>query len=373
MEKNEPQNTNIFPKQTKSENFVAENELHKVLSLPKEERKDALTEFKKQLADQEKAWAMCRNAIEGEIVKNPDTPREKLISIIDTFSESYGFGKTERDIAERLIDSYYRYRENMKEVYVHSGGDAHALAEELTGSDCKQSSFLEMKPGLMSVDFLADNLTARRMRGEKEPDPNDRIILAGFKEITKGEKPVMYTVVVVPADNIERTQIHENEHVTNQLFQEEFDGMNSSLEIASLWEEYCNKTSENEEKKEEKTVCLRKYLLAEEKLALEKSKDEIIAHKKSGDERNVTYILLEPKKEGGLYDYFSESEERMKNDSDENMIEPWKKLWQDIVISEYPRVVEEGEQAFNRIAASHSAEFAVALLSNVSLRKWPKR
>ena len=42
----------------------------------------------------------------------------------------------------------------------------------------------------MSVNFFADNLTARRMRGEKDPDPDDRIMLAGFKEITKGKNPL---------------------------------------------------------------------------------------------------------------------------------------------------------------------------------------
>ena len=271
-----------------------------------------------------------------------------------------------------MIDSYYRYRKNMTEVYDSSAGDARTLAKELTGVDCAGSEFLEARKGIMSVDFFADNITARRMRGEESPDPNDRIFLAGFKKVSGGGKPVLYTVTIVPAENVLRTQKHEIQHVASHLFQEEFNEMNSSAEIDSLWKEYCDKKSEDEKEVEEKSALLRKYLLAEEKFALEKSKDEILAHKKSGDERNVTYILLEPKKEGGLYDYFFTAEERMKNEQDEHMTEIWKKLWDEIVVSRYADTVEKGEQMFKEIEKSHSTEFAIAMLAGMQIEKWTK-
>ncbi len=190
MKMNESQNENISSEQIKSENFVAEKEIRKVLAFPKEERKNALAKFKKRLAEQENALADCRNVVESEVVKNPDISKEKLLSVVDTFSEIHGFGEKQRDTAERLIDSYYRYRENMKEICNRNNGNACLVARELTGVDCKQDSMLEMEEGIMSVNFFADNLTARRMRGEKDPDPDDRIMLAGFKEITKGKNPL---------------------------------------------------------------------------------------------------------------------------------------------------------------------------------------
>jgi len=265
-------------------------------------------ELKKQLIAEQEAWAECQNQIEREIEQNPDVSKETLLSLVDTVQG----GKKQHDTAVRLIDSYYRYRKNMTEMYDSCGGDARVLAKKLTGVDCAESEFLEAKKGIISVDFFADNMTARRMHGEESPDPNDRILLAGFKKVSDENKHVLYTVTIVPAENVERTQKHEIEHAIEHIFQEEFKEMNSSAEIDSLWKEYSGKKSKNEKEIEEKSASLRKYLLAEEKLALEKSKDEIIAHKKSGDERNVTYILLEPKEGGGLYDYFSTAEERMK-------------------------------------------------------------
>lgn len=325
-------------------------------------------ELKKYLMAEQEAWAECQNRIEKEIEQNPDVSKEALLSLADAVRG----GKKQHDIAVRLIDSYYRYRKNMTEVYDSNGGDAHALAKKLTGVDCADGEFLEAKKGMISVDFFADNMTARRMHGEESPDPNDRILLAGFKKVSGGGKPVLYTVTIVPAENIERTQKHEIQHAIEHLFQEEFKEMNSSAEIDFLWEEYSSKESGNEKETEGKSALLQKYVLAEEKLALEKSKDEILAHKKSGDKRNVTYILLEPKKEGGLYDYFFTVEERMKNEQDKNMSETWKKLWDEIVVSHYANTVEKSEQAFKDIEKSHSTEFAVALLSDLPIEKWEK-
>jgi len=86
--------------------FSPKDELIKIKNLPKEKRGEALTTFKGNLSQQREALAACRVFIERNIEFNHDIPKEKLLELIELFSNQYGFDNEQKEIIERLIDRW---------------------------------------------------------------------------------------------------------------------------------------------------------------------------------------------------------------------------------------------------------------------------
>ena len=68
--------------------FNPDEEVKNLWSVPKEQRREAVSTFKDKLARQREAWALCRTSIEERIESDPDLPREEMIEFWSK-TESY--------------------------------------------------------------------------------------------------------------------------------------------------------------------------------------------------------------------------------------------------------------------------------------------
>jgi hypothetical protein len=131
--------------------FSPEEELAKIKSLPREQKREALATFKEHLARQREGLAACRVFIERSIEFNHDIPRKKLIELVDKFGAQYGFDDRQRQISEQLIDGYYKNRQKVLEVRQQFTDD-HELVKELTGINIEKTEELGVSVGPMTID-----------------------------------------------------------------------------------------------------------------------------------------------------------------------------------------------------------------------------
>lgn len=350
--------------------FFPEEELMKIKVLPREQKREALAIFKEKLARQREALAACRVHIERSITFNHNVPREKLLALTEQFYQHYGFNERQRQIIERLIDTYYENRRNVLEIR-RKFPDDRELVTVLTRVNIDKNETLIVSVGPMTIDIGTDGFNTERLYKELGGKSLSSQ-LGGFAAKSVGKKPVFLTVInhdprvrAILHDPIgEKTKEHEHEHQKNNLFKEIFE----QQELPGFFLPAHMEKQDPEIKK----VILENFFIARRTVALNRVKDEITACSLSKPIQTLRFQLhrLFFEQEGGHLDYLA----YVRNWAASKDDTIYREIAQKILVQEYQTIVENAISAFVELVnkGKYSTQEATALLTDVPLEKWPK-
>lgn len=238
---------------------------------------------------QEEAMARCRAFIKEEFENNPDGSSSKLTRWIDDFGSKYKFGKEQRNELFENINKRIAQREKVNAFMVKHSGEHNlsdpndrtadiALVKKLTGKELSQEEASQIK---ISADSMAIVIEANGAITEKlyskSGDPKETDRCGGFHK--KASKDAVDLVAINrdakrSADNpyatgtvVEKIQEHEKQHAENRLLSNMFE----KDDRKQLLEDY-----QKADKKHKKNA-LENYLREEQRVALAKISDEILA------------------------------------------------------------------------------------------------
>lgn len=350
--------------------FSPEEELAKIKSLPKEQKREALATFKENLARQREALAACRVFIERTIEFNHNAPRENLVTLTEKFATHYGFNDRQIQITEQLIDRYLENRQNALEIRQRFADD-HVLVYELTGVDLDRRQNIKVSVGPMTIDIETDGFNSGRLY-EKAYWPTIAFKYGGFASQSVGDNPVNY--IVINQDNWIRwiasldpsgkaTRVHEYEHQKNKLFREVFENQEAPGKLVGY---------ATEQDLEVKRIILEDFFKARRTKALERVKDEITAclHDRTLTQlqHELSYLFFEQKNDP--YDYlgYLRSWKQFKDDT------LYQEIAQRMLIQEYRAIVECAVDSYAELVnkGQCSTQEATALLTDKQLENWPK-
>lgn len=350
--------------------FSPEDELAKIKSLPREQKREAIATFKENLARQREALAACRVFIERSIEFNHDVSREELASLIEKFGRQYGFNDQQKQIAEQIIDGYYENRQKVLEIRQQFTDD-HELVSNLTGVNLGKDEKLDVAVGPMSIDIDTEGFNAGRLY-EKADQPIISFKYGGFASQSVGENPVYY--VVINQDKWirtkgyddptgEKTRRHEYEHQKNKLFRAVFEYQDAPNRLVG----YIGETDP-----EVKKVILEDFLSESRTAALERARDEITACLYDRTlpqlQRQLGSLFFEQKND--LYDYLAylRNWEKFKDDPF------YQETAQRMLVQEYRATVENAVGSYAELVSKgkYSTQEATAFLTDKPLADWPK-
>lgn len=353
--------------------FSPENELTKIKSLPREQKKEAIENFKENLIKQRRALAACRVFIERSIEFNHNIPREKLTALVEKFGAKYGFDDKQKQIAKQLIDGYYENRQKVLEVRQQFEDD-HELVEELTGINLGKDEKLDVSVGPMTIDIDTDEFNAKKLY-EKAYKPVIDFQYGGFASQSIGENPIYYIVINkdkwirtkgLDDPTGEKTRRHEYEHQKNKLFRAVFEYQDDPTEFMGYIGYIIKQDPETKKK------IIEDFLSASRIVALESVKDEITACLYDRTlpqlQHQLSDLFFEQKND--TYDYLAylRNWEEFKDDSF------YQETAQRILVQEYRAIVENAVDSYAELIkkSKSSTQETIALLTDKALTDWPK-
>lgn len=350
--------------------FSPDDELTKIKSLPREQKREALVAFKENLARQRKALAACRVFIERSVEFNHDIAREKLVGLIEKFTIQYCFNDQQKQTTEQLIDGYYENRQKVLEVRQQFTDD-HELVNELTGVNLGKDEKLNVSVGPMTIDIDTEGFNAGRLY-EKADKPIISFQYGGFASQSVGEDPVYY--VVINQDKWMRTKrfddptgeksrMHEYEHQKNKLFRAVFEHKDAPTELVGYV---------GEQDPETKKVILEDFLRSSRTAALERAKDEITACLYDRTlpqlQHQLGSLFFEQKNDPYDYLAYLRNWEEFKDDPF------YQETAQRMLVQEYRTIVESAVSSYSELVnkGRYSIQESTAILTDKPLADWPK-
>lgn len=347
--------------------FSPEEELEKIKSLPREERKETLISFKEKLVKQRKAWAACRIFVERSIEFNPDVSKEKLMELIDKFSTQYGFDNHQKSISEKLIDEYYIYRKRALEIRQQFPND-YDLVKNLTGINIDKNTKLDVSVGPMTIDIVTDWFTAERIN-EGTDYPIIFPTYNAFAAQSKGLLPIFYTVINKDAKMWynygnafwKDTRNHEYQHQENKIFRKIF----SFQEPPNTLKNYVD-----QQDPEIKKISLETFFYKHRQAAFEYVKDEITACVYDRDLETLQYQFNDIFFNDTNYDYLRGVRNwgKFKDDSF------YQETAQRMLVQEYRETIQKAFNSYVELVkiGKYSTQEATALLTDKPLEHWTK-
>jgi hypothetical protein len=356
--------------------FDPKIELEKIKSYPKDNRKEALEEYKLDLMRQREAIAVCRTFMERVINVDPDISKGELMFIFNKFKDQYGFSSEQENIFSLIIDSFIENRKNMKKLREKFKDDKE-LVTHITGVALEADSKLDVKLGPFSFDINANDVAAAQIfthgqSSDKNFWSNRR--LGGFKtteivRIDEDSKPEKIYLtfnhagveeIIPPFRSLfeflhDRVLIHEREHAKNSMIENTIE--NRIFDYSSFI------NSENYSSASSYQIEL--YLRNELNYSLEGVKDELLAQVKGGKKAQSKIFF-----ESGYYRKFGGYSDLKNTDFPDF----WKNYIQKILIDEYESCVSKGVDSFNTLVneGGFSRDEAIALVTDVPFKNWPK-
>lgn len=379
--------------------FNPNEEVQKLLSVPKEQRREAVSVFRDKLTRQRKAWALCRTTIEERIEANPDIPREEMVGIIGQFASNYGFAKPHTKIAEQLIDDYISQHKKVVEIRKKYPDDI-ALINRLTGMKFTgaDAGDFTVRVGPMSLEIFCSGLNTARIY-EKSNDPVTEDEYPGFASQSDDRKPIYYLVVnndatwKIPDGYAAILVLHEREHQKNRILEPRLYGrskvradvremLNRGV-LGFLRHQVGERLFDFERPFEyevlgryastkapdEKAFLLGEFMRLRREYALNTAKNEIIAF----IAMKVRPFLLRDMhtifSEQG-YDYLA----YLRDWYDEKKAHPlWQEISRRVLVDEYRDIIDKAFTASDSLGIhGYSPEETIAILSDKRLQDWPK-
>jgi hypothetical protein len=358
--------------------FSPQEELKRIRKIEnREEKKAALEEFKDKLIRQRKALAKLHRFLERTIFFNPDVPKEELMKIFRKFSENYGFDSLQNQIIENMIEGYYEQRRRVLEIR-QKFPDDHDLVYRLTGVRLGPNDEVKIETGPMTLDIRVNAFNAGRLY-ERSENPTIEIyrVPTGFASYTVEERPIYF--IVINDEDVKKyygdpearaIKMHEYQHHKFNLYRRVWEQFTRQYEEKNRLSErlYAQYVLEKDPEKRRKIV--KDYLRIQQKEALRKAKDEILAILSERSIRALKSVLdLIFFKEDSPYDYLKKERE-LTNYFDDPMLE---EMIQEILVKEYREIIEKAVDAYAELIekGKYSQLDANALLYDVPLENWP--
>lgn len=343
-----------------SDIFDPEAELQNLRTLPREQKREALAEFKSKLVRQREAWATCRTFLRRKIEVNHDVAKQDLMDWIDKFSSEYGFTDSQRQTAEEIIDDYYENRQRVKKIRDEYPNDVD-LVNELSGQTFDTDTKFKIKIGPMSVNIYCDAFTAGRLFTKKNIP--QKIKCPAFACLSNHTPPIKYNVFNRDFLFGQKTNLlHEEQHQENQLFRQQFDQVQDTSD--RLFKEY-----EDESDSETKKALLESYLRAVRDKALVSFKNEVLAYRKAGIDRLGSEGKDFLSQDNSPYDYLA----YVRNLAPEKDDQLWQEAVQRVLVDEYGNIVKRTFVVIDDLKkGGFSSEQIIALLSDKPVIQWSK-
>jgi len=350
---------------------VMGEEVKKIRSGTKEERKQKLAEFKEKLTAQKKAISEIQKQLFAGVEKNPDASVDQYLESVKDLIEQNGLSEDQKKAFKDGIENYKKTHQaiwdNTKDCIDAETGkiDGPKLYEKLFNHKPSGRVEVILRPAMIylraenlddyaiaynhgAVDQVTDEMREKANKSAGCMLNNFKI--AGLENAIALEKA---TDGKFELPHNEKTLQHEQQHVFNRIIQHGYDaeGEKTAKEMESIDKKYKkNPTNDNKDIKEKN--------LAIKNINIENSaKDEIAAYFKQGSSPEyVREVLLKP---DTIYKYGFDYKGGDKNKSEFSQ--------------EYIDLVDNGIAAYsNFLKAGYSVEDAQGLLFVEPLSKWAK-
>lgn len=377
--------------------FNPDEEVKKLWSVPKEQRREAVSVLKDKLARQREAWALCRTSIEKRIESNPNLPREKMVEVVREFAFHYGFAENHVKTAESLVDDYLEMHRRVNETRKEYPDDID-LIRRLTGIKFTKSDAEDFTVvvGPMSIEISCSGFNAGRIF-EESKDPVVGFKYGGFASESNDSEPVYYIVVnkdyALSNPLYHATTVrHEREHQKNAILAPKLYGkgevrtdVRESLnrDVCGFLRHQVGERLLDFERKfddevleryilakdpEEKAFFLGEYMRLKREDALNRAKSEIMAMKAEPNYSRYAYLIF-LQQDGGAHDYLAHVRD-WKQKKDDAF---WQKTAKRVLVDEYRNIIDNSIVAFDKLRRSgYSQAETIALLSDKRLADWPK-
>jgi len=339
--------------------FDPEAELQALRALPREQKREALTEFKSKLARQREAWATCRTFLRRKIEINHDVEKQDLMDWVDRFSDEYGFTDSQRQTAEEIIDDYYENRQRVIEIREQYPSDVE-LVNHITGLNFSKDTKFKVEISQMNIVINCDSFNSCRIyKGSTDVTINYQH--SGFTMNRNGVNIVVINSSIADkmfqdySQSKKGTLIHENQHREHALFENQFEQEWSN---SDLWNQY-----QEEQDPQIKGVLLEKYLKEERNRALVRVKNELFAclynHKIESDYIVEAFF--------SSHDYLNIIRKR----EDTQLFSDYS---QRILTDEYRELIKSAISTLVQLKkkGGYSTEQTIALLTDKPVTQWSK-
>jgi hypothetical protein len=354
------------------EEFDPKLELEKIKQAEKSTRVEALQLYKEKYKIQKTALAQCRLFIERLIRQNPDIDSGYLQSVLEKFSQNYGFSKDQILTINNLLDKFQVKRSEilfLREKFK----DDRELFTFVTGIKLEPKDNVKVLTGPMNFCFRVSSGLADKAYFDTYAYGEDfwkKSSIKGFAVKFENRqlegKNFNVSAIFMPIEVGEspeekfsdlKTLIHEEEHVTNSLlheyfFQEDFKILESNPDLLKS--------------KEEVDSFLKKFY----SYMILRTRDEFTAKVigRTGTETSFQKGLLGP----SSYNYIRPLEFRTDTYDEGNVKDYWKSGIHFLKIK-YDLAVKQCSSAFWKLVdeEGYSIDEAVALLTDVPLLEWP--
>ncbi|TSC72240.1 MAG: Uncharacterized protein G01um101470_382 [Parcubacteria group bacterium Gr01-1014_70] len=377
--------------------FSAEQELQKIHRLPKEDRPQALKEFREKLAYQKERIAMIQERIIELIRKNPDNTLKDLKQFVRDEGSLFSLTPKYEKLAESMLKEYIKKHEEIRRVRREIPDDQMLYAVLF---QALPKGRVEVIEGPMTLYFKCFNvedyarIRSSAFKDRREINEQDIAAAKMSGGVSLPYAPLRGLDGTLIAENSEYVEVlppdvraqysesvmrHEEQHAIYRLFNRtsklrnlvntfRLNARRMSLQIPADTEHM-------------KQLALEHYVRDERKYYDEQgAKNEILAYYKQELYLpiQIASFLKQSREDGGIYDYFADRAPQLQNDLEHTLGEQYKGMIgqsiQKVFGSEYHKIVDEGVEAFARLQmeGDFTIDQTIALLICEPLTKWKK-
>src|SRR4030043_1747905 len=204
--------------------FDPEMELESFKYMTREQKREALNDFKSKLGRQREAWATCCAFLKRKIEINYDVKKQDLMDWIDKFSTKYGFTESQIQTAEEIIDDYYINRKIVKKIRERYSNDVE-LVNTIIGTSFDTTEKIKVSTGPMTIDIFCNSSTANKLYEKHKEKFNNRKSepFAGFSDISNRTGQQIPFIIINTSETDETGEeevikLHEYQHIENLFF-----------------------------------------------------------------------------------------------------------------------------------------------------------
>lgn len=381
----EEKNISPGPPIKRGESFSPEEEIQDILTLPKEERREKLKEFKEKLAYQKEGMGKIQEQVIQFIREKPDASIGQLFELVRDFGPSYGFTEEQKEVARSMLQEYATKHNAIREVRKETPND-----DELYGRlfGAMPQGKVEIIEGPMTLYFRChDPVDYARIHSQafiegRSVSETDIYAanMSGGVSIETSKIPALSGTII--AENSKGKQFgpfeesilrHEEQHAIRLVFNNINDLNFVKSSLAGYHE------LEHADASKERMVLLERNLKTIRNNVGERAKNEILAYFKQNaySPQEILDILKKPAAEGGLYDYLAHSKDFLENKLTKLLGEENRELIQNSIRNvleiQYRNLLDDGVHSFqNLIHAGCNRDQAIAILIKEPLPKWEK-
>jgi len=283
--------------------FDPQKELEKIKHLPTEEKESAIESYKRNHNWQQFVIANLYDEIAKELAVNPDTPKERLFTKVESAAKDGNLTESHIRNAEQALDAYYKRFNNIKELSKKYEDDEELFAH-VTGSEAEGKIDAIIRPTTIIFRCFRKEDYAKIFHLEKQDISDEEVKKAaksGGVSVSGGPAGLHGAITAEKAHGeidtkSKQTQMHETEHAIQKMLDWYVYPDNSYFLTIDLSEaDTIKKVGKEANKQLHERITLVKYT---------SMKNEIIAYMKGSQKEDIDAvyeILTKSPEDGGLY------------------------------------------------------------------------